>query len=392
MNILHIQYAGDFQEAYQRLITENGKENYYGQKYSVSAVVEQARRGNNTKVITLFTTDYDAQLEENLSAKGFKNIILDYDTLFEEIIRFNPSRVILKLPDPRILAFLRKKKFITLPVLADSFENVGLIRGRLRRFRIARELSHPSIHWIANHQINASKSLQRLGISPDKILPYDWEYPDNPKNWDKTIPNNICQKKINLFYAGMLIESKGIFDLIKALKVIQKKGRLAMLNIAGKGDGDVISKLAEYHGVCSSINLLGLIPHDEVLLHMHKADAVVVPSHHAYPEGLPMTIMESLMVHTPVIVSDHPMFVGRVGKLGAARFFREKNAEDLAQQVIELLSNYNTYKAASQNAPLEWAQLNLDLKWADIINSWIENPAAVDFKQYSLGAYLKQYP
>ena len=45
---------------------------------------------------------------------------------------------------------------------------------------------------------------------------------------------------------------------------------------------------------------------------MHAHDAVVVPSQHAYPEGLPMTIYDAYCSRSPLIASDHPMFRSKV--------------------------------------------------------------------------------
>ena len=42
---------------------------------------------------------------------------------------------------------------------------------------------------------------------------------------------------------------------------------------------------------------------------MHAADAVLVYLRHAYGEGLPVTIYLGFASRTPLVVSDHPMFV-----------------------------------------------------------------------------------
>ena len=114
---------------------------------------------------------------------------------------------------------------------------------------------------------------------------------------------------------------------------------------------------------------------------MNSADVVVVPSHHSYPEGLPFAIIESLMVQTPVIASDHPMFLGRIGNRGAVQFFKEKNARDLARKILLLCSDDKKYKDACINTALEWKDLIIDLKFADLINSWIQAPDSVRFQR-----------
>ena len=67
MRILYIQYAGDFAEAYERLIKKNGKENYYGQQYSVNAVVQQAR--NNIEVISYLIENVQTNVMHQIISK-----------------------------------------------------------------------------------------------------------------------------------------------------------------------------------------------------------------------------------------------------------------------------------------------------------------------------------
>ncbi|WP_054113676.1 glycosyltransferase family 4 protein [Marinagarivorans algicola] len=385
MKILHIQYAGDFPEAYNRLIKNNGKENYYGQRYSVNSVVQQAKSNISVMVLTLKTEGYRVKLENNLIAVGMNKNKTDYTAIENEISQFSPDSVILRTPDHKILRFLRKRQINTLPVFADSFENIPIwkVKTQLRHFMLARELKSKSIKWVANHQINAAKSLKNLGINPSKILPYDWEHSDNPSNWKKNIPNNLTEKKIVIFYAGTISHSKGVFDLVRAMSELHKFGRDSILRIAGKGDEEKLINFASNLGISSQIEMLGLINHEEVFSNMNESDVVVVPSRHSYPEGLPMTIMESLMVHTPVVASDHPMFIGRVGLRGSVVFFRERDSVDLSEKIVSICSNLDTYKKMSKNAKLEWQDLNLKLKWAEMINKWISNPS-VDLSQFVL--------
>lgn len=386
MKILYIQHTGDFAEAYDRLIAKGGKENYYGQKYSVNAVVQQARSGIEVMILVLITSEHKRiDLEKNLTSISLDDETFSYKLIQDEILAFSPDAVILRTPDHKILNFLRKHSIDTFPVFADSFEKIPpwSVRRQFRKLLLARELKDKSIKWVANHQINASRSIQNLGVSADKILPYDWEHEDNPSNWHKDIPSDLCEKEIAIFYAGQIYHDKGIFDLIYALKYIRDSGRKFSLKIAGKGQTELIEKLSHDLQLSENIQVLGLIDHEDVLKNMNQADVVVVPSHHCYPEGLPMTIMEGLMVHTPVIASDHPMFVGRVGLRGSVVFFREKNSKDLSEKILSICSDLDQYRQMSSNASLEWLDLNLELKWEKMINNWICD-SDFDFSQYTL--------
>lgn len=389
LKIVYIQYAGDFDEAYKRLIIQQGNENYYGQAYSVKYVVKQARNKNDITVLVLQGHVKELTLlETNLKASNYggENV---YQKLFDDIKAISPDRVILRIPDPKILKYLRKSSIKTFPVFADSFESFGKFRGKILKYRLSKELKSQHINYIGNHQINASKSLMNLGISAKKIIPYDWPHSDSPENWQKKLPEDITTKKLKLFYAGQLKVSKGLQDLIHAIKILLAKGKEVHLDIAGQGDLDTFQKLVEKLNLQTKVTFLGSIDHSDVLRHMNSADFVVVPSRHEYPEGLPMTIMESLMVHTPVLASDHPMFVGRVGTKGGVIFFKEKNVEDLVIQILHLISDRDLYVKTCEMTSAEWHALELKLKWGDMIDAWLyENDSELEIN--SLNKHLYQ--
>jgi glycosyltransferase involved in cell wall biosynthesis len=389
MRVLYIHHAGDFSEAYERLIQRKGDENYYGQKYTVEAVVDQAKKGHSIMILVLNSIERDIELEKNLLYVGLGEKFQNQKIIESHIKAFSPERVILRTPHLKILRYLNKNKISTFPVLADSFEKVPVYRLKsfINKLLLSLELRKATIKWIANHQINASVSIKNMGVCPSKILPYDWVHPDNPSNWSKSIRTDFQTKSIELFFAGMIIPEKGVWDLVKAAKYLSYSGRKFVIKIAGKGETGKLLEYARQLGVEKEIQLLGLITHTEVLESMNQADLVVVPSHHSYPEGLPMTIMESLMVHTPVIASNHPMFVGRVGQKGSVTFFKEKDAKGLADSVLTICANEALYKAMSSNACGEWESLNLSLKWDFMVNEWISNPN-VDFSKYSLNNFL----
>ena len=391
MRLMYIKYTGDFSEAYRRLIVSNGSENYYGQNYTVSTVVEQARSGIETLVLVIHSEGYNDNLENNLKSIGLtEQEAADQKHIKNLISNFNPNRVVLSYPDHAILKFLRKSKIPTFPVFADSFDSVSILRvkGYINKLLLSHELKTEHIKWIANHQINAAKSIVNLGVKSSKVIPYDWEHSSTPDDWTKNASSKNNTDPIKIFYAGSLSLDKGFKDLLSAVKIVKEKGRNISLTFAGRVNNVDFKSIASEWNLENEINYIGLVSHDDVLKNMNEATLVCVPSHHVYPEGLPMTIMESLMTHTPVIASNHPMFVGRVGKRGAVRFFPEKNISALADSILELCENLDEYILASKNCPKEWHDLCLKAKWADLINTWIKDESNSDFTKLSLSTIL----
>ena len=388
MQILYIQHAGDFAQAYKDLIIEEKGENYYGQNYSVRAVLKQIEQGHTITVIGVKVEGYDIRLTPALRAIGLGDRFADYVYIDHLLEKIRPELVVLRTPNVGILKLLNKKNIPIFPVFADSFDRVPFwrIKTRCNRKALSQALNEGNINWVANHQINASMSIEKLGFDKAKILPYDWVHAENPEKWRKNSLPSFESKQLTVFYAGSIIVAKGVFDLVKAVANLISRGFDVSLTVAGSGDVIALEALAEKLGIETALNILGLIDRKQVLNEMHSADVVCVPSHHDYPEGLAMTIMESLMVQTPLVVSDHPMFVDRIGSLSAVEVFPAGEAAKLASSILKICSSPTAYKSMCTAAREEWYQLNLELKWADMINAWVEDQGH-DFSDYSLGTY-----
>ncbi len=263
-------------------------------------------------------------------------------------------------------------------VLADSFQ-VNRLRAKLRNFLLVRCLNHRQIEWVGNHNINSSRSLEKAGVDPKKIIPWDWA--------PSTTPNDFSIKQLhtksqpfNLFYAGKIIQPKGVGDLLEAFAKLKSKGFDVTLKLAGDGEIEYFTEQVKQLGIEAQVNFLGLVPNNKIIQLMRAADVVVIPSHHDYPEGLPMTIYEALCVHTPIVASDHPMFQGRLVDGMSAMIFPAQNSQALAERIEALLLNPALYHRLSQNSGLAWERLQIPVKFADLLNRWLVN--SVENRQY----------
>ena len=229
--------------------------------------------------------------------------------------------------------------------------------------------------------------MEKIGVPSAVILPYDWEHQRTPEEWIPNIDPNLKNKVIRIFYAGSLSIEKGIFDIIAALPIIKENGREATIRIAGSGNVKEIEAFARSSNVLEDVCLLGRLENHAVLEEMHRADVVAVPSHHRYPEGLPMTIMESLLVQTPVIVSDHPMFVGRLLFGKSVEVVPEKCPIEIARKVLLICNDLKSYKLRCSHASTHWHYLTLKLKWATMINDWLKDEHKNSFENFTLDTF-----
>jgi glycosyltransferase involved in cell wall biosynthesis len=121
------------------------------------------------------------------------------------------------------------------------------------------------------------------------------------------------------------------------------------------------------------VEFLGLVKNTAVVGLMRDADLVLVPSRHEYPEGFPMTIYEALCSRTPIVASDHPMFLRQLKPGQNAMIFAAGQAIDCAAQIEKALSTPPLYESISQATYSTWKNLQIPVKWGDMLTSWLHN-------------------
>jgi glycosyltransferase involved in cell wall biosynthesis len=375
MRLLIVQYAGDFKEAVENF-ESGGEETYGAQKYSVDAVLKLASDLEDVAVLCCQTNDtYDTRLNNGLRAigAGFKEKVCS-KRITQIVQEYAPTHLVMRTPIPRVLFWAIRNRVPTIVILADCFP-ANRWKDRVKNFLLAKCLNHPRIEWVFNHGVNSSQALQDIGVKAQKIVPWDW--PPGDRVPDRYAPKSIDQSKrsLSLIFVGMLIESKGIGDLLRAMKELEDRGIVCDLKVAGKGDSNVYRELARELSLEDKVTFLGMVPNQLIMGLMADSDLVIVPSRHEYPEGLPMTIYEAFCSHTPIVASDHPMFRNRLVNEQNAMVFEGGNASALADSIARISRNPGLYEKISAASTQSWQELQIPLKWAQILTHWINNSA-----------------
>lgn len=126
--------------------------------------------------------------------------------------------------------------------------------------------------------------------------------------------------------------------------------------------------------VSAAASFIGTIPNEEVRRRMQQHDFVIVPSRHSYAEGLPNTICEGLASRSPLIVSDHPAFAGRLKPDRECAAFSASDPEALADCVARLCADQALYAALSANAPEALAGLHVGVEWRELMTMFLRDP------------------
>jgi glycosyltransferase involved in cell wall biosynthesis len=372
VRLIIIQH-GDFGAAWQRF-RDGGPETYRDQRASVAFVAGLAQRGT---VVSLCICDapHEREIEPGLWSVGIDQAQAygpgGQARIAALLDRFAPDRIVARAPHLGVIRWARARRVPTLLSFADLFGASGL-RGRMRNLRLRLLLDRRVFPCVANHSLNASRSVATaLHYPRDRIVPWDWSpVPLGPERPPATGPRQAPQA----FFAGALIESKGVGDCLEAVRLLRAQGIDLRFTFAGKGDIDGWRARAEALGIADLVSFAGLIPNPDVRTAMAAADMVVVPSHHAYPEGLPNTIYEALAARAPLVISDHPAFAGRLKDGEACLVFAAGQPQALADRLAALVQDAPLWTRLSQGAPAAHDGLYVGMEWTRLVETFLDDP------------------
>jgi len=370
MRLLIVQYAGDYRETVKRFY-EGGEETYCAQKYSVDAVAEIGKQIEEAAVLCCLTAEpYDEVLQNGVRAIGAGfNQKIQLPKLIELIEKQKPTHLIVRTPIREVLSWAIKNKVPMIALLADSFPNQGL-RKKVKNYLLANLLNNKPIQWVFNHGINSCLSLQEIGVKPSKIIPWDFPHPVSPDSLSPKILRTDANPW-QLIYVGLVTKSKGVGEVLEAIKQLKEKKLSLKLKIVGLGETEYFINQAKQLQIEDCVEFMGLLPNKTIVPLMREADIVLVPSRHEYPEGFPLTIYEGLCSRTPIIASDHPMFKNNLKDGSNAMIFPAGNASALSACVEKLLSDPALYHSLSLASLDAWKRLQIPVKWAELINRWV---------------------
>ena len=110
-------------------------------------------------------------------------------------------------------------------------------------------------------------------------------------------------EKINILFLGVLIKRKGIYELIQAIKELDKSGIIKQKNIkfsiGGTGPEEYrIKNMVKEYNLEYCIEMLGWVSGEMKEMLFKQSQIFILPS---YNEGLPMSILEAMSYGIPTI-------------------------------------------------------------------------------------------
>ncbi|HJW96914.1 MAG TPA: glycosyltransferase family 4 protein [archaeon] len=180
------------------------------------------------------------------------------------------------------------------------------------------------------------KSIVRdYGISPGKI---DVVY--NSARMGRVNTGNIRRrfglgKGPVILFLGRLSSQKGVEYVIHSAKMVSEKIPEARFLVAGEGNLKGSLEIFSSHlGLDGKVIFAGFVPQKDLASYYSAADVFVLPSLH---EPFGITVLESLLSGTPVVVSENAGVLENVPEMKCIMKVRPSDSEELAGEITHFL-------------------------------------------------------
>lgn len=162
----------------------------------------------------------------------------------------------------------------------------------------------------------------------------------------KVIPHGVEEndfiqkrnKKLEIVYTGVIDEHKGVIYLPPMIKSLLTNGVDLHFTVIGEGYlADWLKKQFKEEIADGTVEMTGVIPHDEVYAQMSKADIFLYPTH---LDSFGLVIAEAMMCGAVPVVTLLPGITDNLITDGVDGFLLEKdNVEQFSEKVMLLNSN-----------------------------------------------------
>jgi glycosyltransferase involved in cell wall biosynthesis len=134
-------------------------------------------------------------------------------------------------------------------------------------------------------------------------------------------------------FAGRLVESKGLFDLLEAIRGLEAPVEMLLL-----GDGELREQLDGQPIPGSNVRVVNGLTHDQMASAYAQLDVLVLPSHTTatWKEQFGRVIVEALWCGGPVVGSDSGEIPWLIGLTGGGLVFAEGDRDALREHLRAL--------------------------------------------------------
>lgn len=172
---------------------------------------------------------------------------------------------------------------------------------------------------------------------------------NNFRAFNEKVDNHQISAPLKLVFLSRVMRLKGVFELLSAVKFVNKGGTKLTLDIYGdKGlTEDELNAFNDSLG--EDIIYKGSIDNGEAIQTLSKYDLFIFPTNAVY-EGTPGVIAESLIAGTPVLSSSFPQAKYLLKDGYDSILFKMFDTDDLKEKLIYCISNKELLNNMRKNA------------------------------------------
>jgi glycosyltransferase involved in cell wall biosynthesis len=210
------------------------------------------------------------------------------------------------------------------PFGVQSYENIDRhlpLPIRWLRSRVLRDAA-----FVAARSDTASRLARVWGAQGEVGLA-----PPAVPRWESVPP--AAERPFTVGYAGRLVESKGLMDLLEAVRLLDAPVDLLLI-----GDGQMRAQLDGQPVPGSTVRVLNELRHDQMACGYAQFDVLVLPSRttRTWKEQFGRVIIEALWCGVPVVGSDSGEIPWLIELTGGGLVFLEGDRKMLAAQLAKL--------------------------------------------------------
>lgn len=253
----------------------------------------------------------------------------------------NPNKKIAHIHMASRFSFYRKSLII---IILKTFKIPILIHLHGAQFH----LFYDSLNPIMKRYLKWIFSLSDKTI----LLSYSWQkwFQKTINTSDSTVVYNgvndyynasalpLDQRNNVVLFLGRLGERKGIYDLLKAFKIVMDTIPDAVLKIGGDGEIEKCKKFAIDFNIEKNVEFLGWVGEEQKYRLINESKVYILPS---YNEGLPMGILEAMSAGIVVIASDVGGIPEAIENDTNGIIIKAGNVQQIAERIIDILQNVN---------------------------------------------------
>jgi len=215
-----------------------------------------------------------------------------------------------------------------IPFGVQCYENIDRDFPFLVRWLRSRVLRDAA--FVAARSDSAAQLARAWGARGDVDLA-----PPAVPSWEKAQASASAtpERPFTVGYAGRLVESKGLLDLLAAVRELEAPVELLLI-----GNGELRAQLKGQPIPGSHVQVLDNLTHDQMASGYAQLDVLVLPSHSTatWREQFGRVIVEALWCGVPVVGSNSGEIPWLIELTGGGLIFPEGDRDALAAQLINL--------------------------------------------------------